>query len=162
MFIIGLFGIICALTSCEKDESKVILNDPTPPTIVSLPDLTLLKENELDTLVFIGTPLDAGVQLSTIYFLEACEAGNNFVDVIRLSSGGSATVRLTVKFLNDLFLKSFPFGEPISVDFRLRAQLIVDAGAGAPGSRANPIAYSSEIINAEVTLYEVLEDDGSR
>ena len=85
IFYITILGLL--LNSCKKDETKVvILTNPTPPTLVSLPDLTLLRAHSLDTLVFVGTAVDPGFKASATYFLEACATGNNFKDSLLIDN----------------------------------------------------------------------------
>ena len=152
---ITFIGLIGLLYSCKKDETKIVmLDNPIHPTIVSLPDLTLLRANGLNTLEFVGTPVDPGYVASATYFLEACAAGNNFKDSIVLFSGNQdLSIKLTVSNLNGMLLKKFPADQVSSVDFRIRSVLVVDAGTGAPGTSANPMVYSSVATNANVTIY---------
>jgi hypothetical protein len=149
---IGLIGIFF---SCEKEETKVVLvSNPIVPTFQTFPDLTLLRANGTDTLEFIGTAVDPGFNASATYFLEACEAGNNFKDsIVLISSIQDTLLRITVSDLNNILLKKFPADQVSTVDFRIRAVLVVDAGTGAPGTSARPFVYSSATKTAEVTIY---------
>ncbi len=154
---LSFIGLISLLFSCEKDETKVyMLDNPIPPKIITLPDLTLEYANEADTLIFIGTPVDLGFQTSASYFLEASATGNNFLpasNVVRVYFGGQDTlIKVTEKALNTL-MKRFPAGVSTSVDFRIRAVATIDAGAGSLGSSANPLVVISEIITANVITY---------
>ncbi len=144
---IGLTGL---LQSCEKDETRVvILANPIAPTLTTVPDLTLQRAKGLDTLVFVGTPVDPGFQASATYFLEACPKGNNFKDsVLILSSITDLQMKITVSDLNGLLLKKFPADQVSQVDFRIRSVLAVDAGAGA-----KPMTYSSATKSVDVTVY---------
>mgnify|MGYP002682533711 CR=1 FL=1 len=118
---IGIIGLLIGLTGCEKDENRVILTDPVKPQLKTVPDLTLLEENEADTLVFVGTPLDPGFTASIIYSLETCETGNNFANKITLFSD-IQDERMTVKvgFLNNLLLANYEANTPLSFDFRIK------------------------------------------
>ncbi|MCY1720780.1 SusE domain-containing protein [Prolixibacteraceae bacterium Z1-6] len=149
---IGLLGL---LFSCEKDGDQIfLLDNPVAPTIVSMPDLTLERNNGTDTLEFVGTPLDPGFVASTKYFLEACANGNNFSNVISIQNNIEGTLfKITVSDLNGILLKKFPADEASSVDFRIRAQLVVDAGTGAPGAADGTFDYNSTTETASVTLY---------
>lgn len=144
---IGLFGL---LLSCEKDgEQVVMLSNPVAPTIVSMPGLTLERNNGLEVLEFVGTPVDAGFTASTKYFLEANVAGNNFNDPIAIRNDVNAnSFKITVSDLNGMLLKKFPADAASSVDFRIRAELVVDAGTGA-----ETFEYFSATSTATVTLY---------
>ena len=152
---LNFIGLIFLLSSCEKDQDKVYLSDnPVAPSIESLPDLTLQRDNASDIVIFRGTPLDPGFTASVTYFLEACEAGSKFEDVLQLYSGITIdTIQFSVGELNTILLRKFTEDKTTSVDFRIRAVLTVDAGTGALGSGSNPLQYMSEVSNAAVTIY---------
>lgn len=145
-----IIGLISLLQSCEKDETRVVIAaNPIAPTLTTLPDLTLKRAKGLDTLIFVGTPVDPGFQASATYFLEACPKGNNFRDSILISSGvKDLQMKITVSDLNGLLLKKFPADQVSQVDFRIRAVLMVDAGTGA-----KPMTYWSATKSADVTVY---------
>ena len=149
---IALLGLF---VSCEKDEVKVIMSsNPVAPEIISMPNLTLERNNGEDTLEFLGTNVDPGFQASANYFLEAAASGTNFDDVIQIGTAIQGTsFKITVSDLNGLMLKKFEADEATSVDFRLRSVLVVDAGTGAPGTSADPFEYISQIQTASVTTY---------
>jgi len=149
---IGLFSLIL---SCEKDETKVVMpSNPIPPTIQTLPDLTLIRDNGLNTIEFVGTLVDPGFNASATYFLEVCEEGNNFVNSLTLYSGVQDTsIKFTVSELNGLLLKQFVADQTTSVDFRIRSVLVVDAGTGALGTSSNPLVYTSSVTTADITIY---------
>lgn len=144
---IGLFGL---LLSCEKDGTQVVmLENPIVPTIVSMPGLTLERNNGTDMLVFTGTPVEVGFQVSAKYFLEADAAGNNFDDpIVILSEIKADTFKISVSDLNGILLKKFPSDAVSSADFRIRAALVVDGGTGA-----QTFEYNSITSTADVTLY---------
>lgn len=144
---IGLLGL---LVSCEKDgEQVVMLSNPVAPTIVSMPNLTLERNNGLEVLEFVGTPVDPGFTASAKYFLEANAAGNNFDNPIVIRTDIQAnSFKITVSDLNGMLLKKFPADAVSSVDFRIRSVLVVDAGTGA-----QTFEYTSATSTADVTLY---------
>jgi hypothetical protein len=148
-------GLIGLLPSCEKDETRVIMLDsPVTPTIATMPDLTLQRSKGTDTLVFAGTPVDPGFQASATYSLEACATGNEFKDYLVIRTGISdKAMKITVSDLNGLLLKKFPADKASSIDFRIRAQLTVDAGTGSRGTSSNPLAYASPVQTVNVTIY---------
>ena len=150
-----LVGMVGFLFSCEKDEDKIFMKaTPTPPSLVNLPDLALQRTNGNDTLEFTGTPVDPGFNASATYFLEACASGDNFAHVTQiLSAVQDVSMKITVGDLNSLLLKNFPADQVSSVDFRIRAVLVVDAGTGAPGTSTDPFAYSSDTQTADVSVY---------
>ena len=143
-------GLISLLSSCKKDETKVVmLTNPVAPTIKTMPDLTLLRVNGTNTLKFVGTPVDPGFTASATYFLEACAAGTDFADALTISSGVQDTAfNITVSDLNGIFLKKFPSDQASSIDFRIRCVLTADAGTGVAA-----YTYSSDVKTASVTVY---------
>jgi len=148
IFYITILGLL--LNSCKKDETKVvILANPTPPTLVSLPDLTLQRAHGLDTLVFVGTAVDPGFKASATYFLEACASGNNFKDSLQvLSSNQDASLKITVSALNGILIQKFTADVASAVDFRIRSVLSIDAGTGAV-----PKIYASDPVSSNVTIF---------
>lgn len=150
-----LVGLIGLFSSCEKDEDKLImLENPTPPAIVTMPDMTLLRTNGTKTLLFLGQAVDPGFTASANYYLEAAKAGTGFADPVTVYSGVSVdTISMTVAELNGLMLKKFDADVATSVDFRIRSVLVVDAGTSAPGTGSNPFEYISEVKTVNVTPY---------
>ena len=148
IFYITILGLL--LNACKKDETKVVmLTNPTPPTLASLPDLTLQRAHGLDTLVFVGTAVDPGFKASATYFLEACATGNNFKDSLQvLSSNQDASLKITVSALNGILLQKFTADVASAVDFRIRSVLSIDAGTGAI-----PKIYASDPVSANVTIF---------
>jgi len=149
---IGLLGLFA---SCEKDGDQIfILENPIDPTIVTMPNLTLERNNGTEILEFVTTPVDPGFVASAKYFLEACETGNGFSDVIPIESNISGeSFEISVSDLNGILLKKFPADETSQVDFRVRSELVVDAGTGAPGASDDSFTYTSLVETADVTLY---------
>jgi starch-binding outer membrane protein SusE/F len=153
---LAFIGLISLLSSCEKDETKVVmLEDPIPPTLESLPAMSSLqRSNGAVMLSFAGKPVDPGFQASATYFLEACLHGNNFADVQVIYTGVQDTlIKIATSELNGLLLKKFPADQTSSADFRIRAVLIVDAGTGAPGTSAAPFVYTSAVTTVSVKPY---------
>ena len=148
IFYITILGLV--LYSCKKDETKVvILTNPNPPTIASLPDLTLQRAHWSDTLKFVGTAVDPGFHASATYFLEACASGNNFKDsILVISAVQDTALKITVNNLNAILLKILPADQVSSADFRIRSVLSIDAGTGAI-----PMIYSSDAVTANVSIY---------
>lgn len=144
---IGLFGL---LFGCTKEATKVVmLATPNAPTISTLPNLTLTRTNGLDTLTFVGTPVDPGFQASATYVLEACASGTNFSDSVVILTGINDTkMKITVSDLNGLLLKKFKADTVSSVDFRIISTLVQTAGTGVA-----PMIYISAIKTASVTVY---------
>jgi hypothetical protein len=152
---LAFIGLMASFLSCEDEAEKVyMLDNPIPPSIQTMPELTLERDNGSDTLEFTGTPVDPGFQASARYVLEAAAAGTDFEDPVQVYSGVEAeSIKITVSDLNTVLLKKFPADETSTVEFRLRAILVVDAGTGAPGTGTNPFEYISEVKTADVTIY---------
>ncbi len=152
---IALIGFIGILYSCEKDEEQVFMKEtPVAPSIVTMPDLALLRDNGSDTLQFICTPVDPGFAASARYFLEVDEAGNNFSSPLILFNGVKANViKMTVGDLNTLLLRKFTADATSQAEFRLRSVLVVDGGTGAAGTGAQPFQYISSSVPSDVTIY---------
>lgn len=148
-FLIGLLGLITFFASCEKDETRVVMIDnPTPPALEALPNLTLQRANAAQEIVFSGKPVDPGFQASATYFLEVAAGGTNFANPLTLYSGVQVeSIKFKVSDLNGLMLRRFPADEAVSADFRIRAILVVDAGASAP------LQYVSQTVTATVNLF---------
>ena len=149
---LGLTGIF---SSCEKDEERVImLDNPVAPTLVTLPDLMLKRADGNKILEFTGTPVDPGFQASANYFLEGSKAGTSFASPFTIYSGiQGKSMKITVGDLNTILLRYLEADKTSSVDIRLRAVLIVDAGTGAPGTSANPFQYSSAVKTVQAAPY---------
>jgi hypothetical protein len=148
-------GLTALFTGCENDgEIVTMLSNPIAPTLQTLPNLTLERVNGTQMLEFVGTPVDPGFTASATYYLDACAAGTDFADPVVVYSGIEAkSIKISVSDLNGILLKKFPADATTSVDFRLRAVLVVDAGTSAPGTGTNTFSYASAVKNASVTLY---------
>jgi hypothetical protein len=148
-------GLTALFAGCENDgEIVTMLSNPVAPTLQTLPNLTLERVNGTQMLEFVGTPVDPGFTASATYYLDACAAGTDFADPVVVYSGIEAkSIKISVSDLNGILLKKFPADATTSVDFRLRAVLVVDAGTGAPGTGTNTFSYASAVKNASVTLY---------
>ena len=149
---IGLIGLF---TSCENDGMKVVmLDNPIAPSLTTVPDLNLQRSAGNDTLTFSGTPVDPGFQASANYFLEACATGTDFADPVVLTSDiQDSDLKITVGDLNTQLLKKFDADKTTSIDLRIRAVLVVDAGTGAVGTSSKPLSYNSEIMTVDATPY---------
>ncbi|MDX9773326.1 MAG: SusE domain-containing protein [Bacteroidales bacterium] len=148
-------GLIALFTGCEKDgEIVTMLSNPVAPTLTTMPDLTLVRSNGNDVLEFVGTPVDPGFTASATYYIDVCAAGTDFANPVTvLSSTSPTSMKISVTDLNGALIKKFPADAVSSLDFRLRAVLVVDAGTGAPGTGTNTFSYISTVRNASVTLY---------
>lgn len=152
---LAFIGLVGLLFSCEKDETKVIMSaSPVAPTLTTVPDLTLQRNNGTNMLEFVGTAVDPGFVASANYFLEACASGNKFASTVSLISGTNpASMKISVSDLNGILIKSFPTDETTAIDIRLRSVLVVDAGTGAPGTSSAPFEYVSATKTVNATTY---------
>lgn len=152
---LAFFGLIGLLFSCEKDETKVIMSaSPVVPTLTTVPDLTLQRNNGANMLEFVGTAVDPGFSASANYFLEACASGNKYANTVSLISGTNPkSMKISVSDLNGLLIKKFPTDKTTAIDIRLRAVLVVDAGTGAPGTSSAPFEYVSATKTVNTTTY---------
>ena len=148
-------GLAVFLAGCEKDgEMITMLSNPVAPTLTTIPDLTLERANGNSMLEFVGTPVDPGFQASATYFIDAAAAGTAFADPVTIWTGNQCkSMKLTVSDLNGALIRKFPTDATTSLDFRLRATLVVDAGTGAPGTGSNPFSYASALKTASASLY---------
>jgi hypothetical protein len=156
LIFLAILSLAAVFTSCETEGEKVYFNidDVVSPTLVSLPDMDLKLANANDTLLFVGTPLLYDFPISVSYYLEVCEAANGFVDVVRiLNLNQDTAMKITVGELNNLLIRTYPEFETISMDFRIRGRLVVDAGRDAPGSPTNPYDINSNELTDNVTTY---------
>ena len=152
---LAFIGLIGLLFSCEKDETKVIMSaSPVAPTLTTVPDLTLQRAKGANMLEFVGTAVDPGFAASANYFLEACASGNKFANTVSLVSAiDPASMKISVSDLNGILIKKFPTDATSSIDIRLRAVLVVDAGTGAPGTSSAPFEYISATKTVNTTTY---------
>lgn len=147
--------IVGFFMGCEKDGTQLtMLDNPVPPSIKTLPDLTLVRADGANMLTFEVTPVDPGFNASAKYILEAAAAGTDFATPVEIMSKDVATDFIIAESdLNGILLKLFPPDAAASVDFRVRAILVVDAGTGANGVGDKAFEYTSDIKTADVTLY---------
>lgn len=152
---LAFFGLIGLLYSCEKDETKVVMSaSPAVPTLTTVPDLTLQRNNGTNMLEFVGSAVDPGFAASANYYLEACVSGNKFVNTISLiSTTNPASMKISVSDLNGLLIKKLPTDKTSAIDIRLRSVLVVDAGTGAPGTSSAPFEYVSVTKTVNATTY---------
>jgi hypothetical protein len=154
LIFLAFFSMLGIFTSCEEDGEKVYFGDAVPPTLVTMPDLDLKRANANDTLVFIGTLAEINFPASINYTLETCVSGNGFEDDIEIISGVQDTLlKVSIGDLNSDLIRELPEFSTTSMDFRIRARLVVDAGKGAPGTPADPFEYMSNVITQDITTY---------
>jgi len=153
--LLAIIGLIAFFTGCEKDGERIVmLENPVAPSIVSMPDMTLIRSQANDIIEFIGAPVNPGFTASASYSLEACAAGTNFANVTHIWQGTDVTsIKITIGEVNGALKRDFPADQVSEIDFRIKAVLVVDAGTGAPGTSTDPFAYFSKPVTADVTVY---------
>lgn len=151
----ALVGVLGFFTSCDEDGDQLTLRDNVTVPTLTLPDLTLVRANGTETLVFTCTPIEPGFTASATYFLEACPEGNNFENVTQIYNGTTCSnIELTVNQLNSILLDGFPEDATSSVDFRIRTILEADAGLGVDDHE-----YNSATVNGAATIFGLLRLD---
>lgn len=156
ILLIGFISILGFFTSCNKEGEELVLSGQNIAPTLTLPNLSYTRINGGEVLTFTGTEVNPGYKLSAKYYLEACAKDNNFETVTELYSGNTCDkMEITVGELNQKLLQG-KFTEDIAstIDFRLRAALVTDAGTGA-----KDYEYSSTTQSAEVTPYGLLRLD---
>lgn len=154
-----IFLIIIALsaifTACEKDGDMLKLADNVvPPEFISVPSMILERSHSNDTLMFTCSPVNPGFPVSANYFIEVCPSGDNFENSQIIFNGPKIdTVKIAVKDLNQILLKIIPEDTTVSVDIRIRADLVVDAGTGAPGTGDKPFEYLSKVQSVDAKVF---------
>nr|WP_320120271.1 SusE domain-containing protein [uncultured Marinifilum sp.] len=155
IYLFALVGVLGFFTSCDEDGDQLILSDNVIAPTLTLPDLTLVRANGTNNVVFECTPVDPGFNASATYFLEACPAGDNFETVTQIYNGVTCNkIELTVNELNSILLNGFPEDVTTSVDFRIRCVLEADAGLGV-----DDFVYNSETVNGDITIFGLLRLD---
>lgn len=156
ILLFALVGVLGFFSSCDEDGDHVVLRENViAPTIKTLPDLSLVRANGTETLVFACTPVDPGFTASASYFLEACPENNNFENVTQLYNGVTCdNIEFTINELNSILLNGFAEDQTSSVDFRIRCVLETDAGLGVDDH-----VYYSETVNGDATIFGLLRLD---
>lgn len=155
IYLFALVGVLGFFTSCDEDGDQLTLRDNVTVPTLTLPDLTLLRANGTETLVFSCTPIEPGFTASATYFLEACPEGDNFENVTPIYNGITCNnIELTVNQLNSMLLDGFTEDATSSVDFRIRTVLETDAGLGV-----DDLVYNSATVNGDATIFGLLRLD---
>lgn len=156
IIIIALIGIVGLFSNCEKEGTDLVLSKDTKNPNLTLPDLNYTRDKGNADLVFKGTPVNPGYKVSAKYSLEVCAKGDDFKNVTQLYSGvqcDKMTIRVA-DFNQKLLNSAFKEDEANELDFRLRAELVADAGTGN-----TPLVYTSTTQTASVTPFGLLRLD---
>lgn len=126
------FALISILSSCDKVEDKVYMDQVSPPELISTPDLILNRENADDTLVFVGTPVDPGFKASIKYSLQVRKAGDESAKASSIISAfQDSLLKASVADLNGYLTSRAKPWIPTTLDFIIKAEFISSAGRGA-------------------------------
>ena len=129
ILILSILSVV-ALSSCDKGDMGPVANtsDPGSPSITSPESgqsYTLNEDQADDTLMTMewSNP-DYGFSAAPSYSIEMDSTGHQFEDPTQIASVTGNTFSVTVGEMNSILLGAgFPFGEPISLEFRVIASL---------------------------------------
>lgn len=148
-----LLVISTMFIGCEDSgESPVMLENPLPSYVVSMPDMKLERKDGADVLSFEISPIEVGFTASVNYIFEASLSGTNFEPSVILYSGSNVdSVSLTKSELN---AKLLGIGDPnVTADYDFRVRAIVDADAG---NGVKPHQLISKVKTKAVSTYGLL------
>ncbi|MDF7811029.1 SusE domain-containing protein [Hymenobacter sp. YC55] len=128
----GLFALAAVvLTSCEKDETRVVLTPTTTPTLTaSTTNAGVLVAGNAanNAATYSWTPLAFDVSesqkvgVTVAYNVEFAQAGSNFANAASLDAGNGTTKTFTVGEINNALIRAgLTPGKSGQVDVRLRA-----------------------------------------
>ncbi|MDZ7660091.1 SusE domain-containing protein [Fodinibius sp.] len=123
------------VNSCDKSELGPVANTTNPgsPSITtpeSGQSYTLTEENANDTLITIEwSKPDYGFKSAPSFKIHMDSTGHNFEDPVQIANTSRTSFSLTVGEMNSTLLGAgYPFGEPLSLDFRVIATLSDSVG----------------------------------
>ncbi|UOQ67819.1 SusE domain-containing protein [Hymenobacter volaticus] len=128
----GLFVLVAVVfTSCEKDETRVVLTPISTPTLTaSTTNAGVLAAGNTanNAATYSWTPLAFDVSetqkvgVTVAYNVEFAQAGSNFANAASLDAGNGATKTFTVGEINNALIRAgLTPGKSGQVDVRLRA-----------------------------------------
>lgn len=139
------------LFSCEKDETRAVLRENTVAPVISTPangsTITLNSEIQGETVMFIWSSADFGVNSPVDYVVEIDTAGNQFSDATELGSVTGDTLTMSIGGLNRKLLDlGLPEGVQSSIELRVRAVISPNVEtAFSEVATLNVTPYSTEI-----------------
>lgn len=142
-----LLIVSAVLWSCEKDETKAILNPGAAHQLTVTPTtLVLTQANQANTAAtFSWSKANFGYDAAINYTIQFCKGGTNFASpatTTEYNNGAALTKTFTVKDLNAKLLDIIPYGSAQQVDVRVKASV---------GANVAPV-YSN-VVTMTVTAY---------
>lgn len=136
---IGTLSLL-AVTSCEKDETKVIIQPGAAPKLTASGNsMVLLKENANSKAVtYTWTPTSFGYQAAVNYTLQFDKKGGNFSKPVSFNAGNSLTKTLTVSELNGIYV-GFDLASTTPTPAALDVRVVASVGP-ASASVASPVS----------------------
>lgn len=124
IFFIASF-VMCALHSCKKDETKVVMNDHKPSLSSNLSaPVVLLQENaDKPALTITYDDVDLGFEDALAYKLQMAPAGSGFDagEMVEVDLDRKALSRsFTVKELNTMLIKIVPENVASEMELRIK------------------------------------------
>ncbi|SMC00521.1 hypothetical protein SAMN00120144_1275 [Hymenobacter roseosalivarius DSM 11622] len=130
-----------ALTSCEKDETRVMLNMGAAPALTASASNAVLRRDDAakEAVTYSWTPATYGYQAAVAYTLQFDKRGNDFKAPKDIDAGSALTKTLTVAEVNSIFTDlKLPAGTPAQLDVRVKSS--VGASVEALMSAATSLA----------------------
>lgn len=139
---------VLALTSCEKDEIKAVLNSSAAPGVnLSSQNITLSKESENDNALTISwTKPDFGYSAAAQYRVIVDKAGNGFADAQTFSTGTDLSKSWTNKQLNNLLISmGFAGNEQATLEIVVESILSADVVQRSGVSTVTAMTYQDKL-----------------
>jgi hypothetical protein len=143
-----LFLAATVFVACEKDETKVVMNNGTPSSLsANASDFILTSDKAIDTIqVFEWTPSDYGFNAAITYSLQIAKQGSNFESPKEYVLGNKLKNSFTGGDINQVAVAAgLKFGVKGGMEARVKSTL---------SESVAPI-YSN-VLNFTVTPYQVV------
>lgn len=142
---IALSGFAAALlVSCEKEETRVVFNITTPPSLTSSATTLVLEQANANNnaVTFTWTAADFGFDAAISYELQISKGGTSFASTTTTTvalSNTAFTRTFKVIDMNRELLKVINYGTPTPVEVRVKASV----GAAATPSYSNVVTITA-------------------
>ncbi len=120
-------ALLTSVTACEKDETKVVLNNSAAPKLTASASATALSLTtpNAPAVTYTWTPAEYGYKAAVTYVLQFAKAGTNFANTVDLDLGSGTTKSFTQaelnKVYNDIDCNLPVTPAPLALDVRVRA-----------------------------------------
>ncbi|UOQ50990.1 SusE domain-containing protein [Hymenobacter cellulosivorans] len=103
--IVGLCAAVVVVTSCEKDETKAVLNTNSAPQLTATTAKATISPTtgSQPAVTYTWTNPDFGYQAAVSYTLQFAKKGTNFKPMQEFEMGSSLTKSFTVNELNSVY-----------------------------------------------------------